>query len=115
MSLSAIELYFDEDVNPLIGKLLQPRGFSFVTTQMVGSLQASDAEQLSRAVADQKTLLTHNRVDFETLACDYFQSDKVHFGIIIAVRRPPQQVARRLLVILNSSSREEMKNQLIYI
>lgn len=82
---------------------------------MADSLQASDSEQLIRAVVEQKTLLTHNRVDFEDLAREYFESDRTHYGIIIAVRRPPPQVARRLLVILNTTSREEMKNQLIYI
>lgn len=115
MSGPAVELYFDEDVNPLIGNLIQPRGFSFITTQMAGLLKASDSEQLNQAIRQEKTLLTHNRVDFEILAREYFESDKTHFGIIIAVRRPPPQVARRLLAILNTTSREEMKNQLIYI
>lgn len=115
MSEPTVELYFDEDVNPLIGKLIQPRGFSFVTTQMAGLLKASDSDQLNQAIHQEKTLLTHNRIDFEILAREYFESGKTHFGIIIAVRRPPPQVARRLLVILNSSSRDEMKNQLIYI
>jgi len=108
-------LYFDEDVNPLIGKLLQPRGFSFVTTQTVGLTAASDSEQLNQAVEQRKTLLTHNRVDFENLAREYFESGKTHFGIIIAVRRLPQKVARRLLMILNNTSHDEMKNPLIYI
>ncbi len=116
MTGPAIELHLDEDVDPLIGKLVQARGFySFTTTQMAGMNEAEDAQQLSYAAEAGKTILTHNRRDFEALAREYFELGKTHFGIVIAVRRPPAQIARRVLGILNTTSREEMKNQLIYI
>jgi len=66
-------------------------------------------------VSRQRTLLTHNRVDFETLFNDYLASGQAHFGIIIAVRRSPQDLTGRLLTILNQVTAEEMENQLRYI
>ena len=68
MSRLFIELYLDEDVDVLIAQLLRARGFVVVTTQEVGQLHSSDAEQLAYAVRQHKTLLTHNHVNFEALA-----------------------------------------------
>jgi predicted nuclease of predicted toxin-antitoxin system len=115
MSRLFIELYLDEDVDVLIAQLLRARGFVVVTTQETGQLRNNDAEQLAYAVSQHKTLLTHNRVDFEALVQTYFAAGQPHDGIIVAVRRPPQEIARRLLRILNSVTAEEMQNQVRYI
>ena len=115
MSRLFIELYLDEDVDVLIAQLLHARGFIVVTTQEAGSSLAAMHEQLAYAVSQHKTLLTHNRVDFETLAQTYVAAGQSHDGIIIAVRHPPRELARRLLRILNSVTAEEMHNQVRYI
>jgi Domain of unknown function (DUF5615) len=114
MSRLFIELYLDEDVDVFIAQLIRARGF-VVTTQEAGQLRNSDAEQLAYAVSQHKTLLIHNRVDFEALAQTYVAASQPHDGIIVAVRRPPWEVARRLLRILNSVTAEEMQNQVRYI
>ena len=110
-----IELYLDQDVDVLVANLVRARGFQATTTQEAGQINNSDAEQLAYAVSQQKTLLTHNRVDFERLAQQYFAAGQTHYGIIIAVRRSPYEIARRLLTILNSVTADEMENQLRYI
>ncbi len=115
MSGGWVELYLDEDVDPLLGKLVEARGYSYCTTPQAGMIGATDLDQLTHAAQESKTLVTHNRVDFERLAADYFVSGRSHSGIITAVRRPPPALARRLLAILGTTSREEMKDQLIYI
>lgn len=115
MSKLFIELYLDEDVDVLVADLLAARGFVAITTTEAGNKGLSDAEQLVVATTAQQTLLTHNRVDFEELAAEYFDQGKEHYGIIIAVRRPAQELAQRLLVILNNVTADEMKNQVRYI
>jgi predicted nuclease of predicted toxin-antitoxin system len=115
MSRLFIELYLDEDVDVLIAQLMRARGFVVVTTQEAGHLGITDAEQWAYAISQHKTLLTHNRVDFETLAQTYFVAGQPHDGIIIAVRRLPREIARRLLRILNAVTAEEMQNQVRYI
>jgi hypothetical protein len=102
MSRLFIELYVDEDVDVLIAQLLRVRGFIVVTTQGAGQLRNSEAEQLAYAVSQHKTLLTHNRVDFEALTQTYVAAGQPHDGIILAVRRPPREIARRLRRILNA-------------
>ena len=89
--------------------------FVAITTREAGNLHATDADQLAFAVAQQKTLLTHNRVDFEGLARSCIATGQSHYGIIIAVRHPPHEIARRLLLILNQVTADEMQNQIRYI
>ena len=115
MSRLFVELYLDEDVSVLVADLLRARGFAATTTQEAGRLGSSDAEQLEYATDQRKTLLTHNRADFESLARQYFSARESHCGIIIATRHSPQEIVRRLLIILNQVTADEIENQLRYI
>ncbi|MCA1993547.1 MAG: DUF5615 family PIN-like protein [Coleofasciculus sp. S288] len=115
MSSIFICLYLDEDVNVLVANLLQARGFDVITARDAGRLHATDAEQLAYAVSQARTLVTHNRTDFEELVQNYFDSGQMHYGVIFAVRRSPQQIAQRLLAILNQVTSDEMQNQVRYI
>jgi predicted nuclease of predicted toxin-antitoxin system len=110
-----IELYLDEDVNVLVADLLQGRGFVATSTRDVGNLGKSDEEQLAYAASQRKTLLTHNRHDFEALARDYASAGKTHYGIILAVRNPPYEIVRRLMRILDQVPADEMQNQVRFI
>ncbi len=73
-----IELYLDEDVSVLGADPVRARGFVASTTQESKQLARSDAEQLEYATSQRKTLLTHNRADFEALARQYFQRGQAH-------------------------------------
>lgn len=115
MSRLFIDLYLDEDVDVLIADLVRARGFNAVTTQEAWRKKQDDANQSAFAASQQWTLLTHNRVDFEKLAQDYFAAGKSHSGIIIATRRDPHEIVRRLLAILNHVTADEMINQIRYI
>jgi predicted nuclease of predicted toxin-antitoxin system len=115
MSSLFISLYLDEDVNVLIAELLKAQGFDVITTRDAGQLQATDVDQLSYAVSQGRTLVTHNRSDFEELVQLYFDTDLAHCGVIFAVRRPPQEIAQRLVTILNQVTVDEMQNQVRYI
>ena len=110
-----VELYLDEDVDVLIADLLKAYGFSALTTRDADQIQNSDADQLAYAAMQQKTLLTHNRVHFESLAKLYFEQNKTHWGIIIAVRRSSYEMMQRLLNVLNRVTADEMKNQIRYL
>jgi len=110
-----IELYLDEDVSVLVAELLRARGFAATVAREAGQLGKSDEEQLAYAIGQSRTLLTHNRVDFEALARRYFETGQTHYGIIVAARHPPFEIAQRLLLILNSITADEMQNLIVYI
>ena len=110
-----IALYLDEDVDVVLSHLVRARGFSVTTTQEAGNLGNTDADQLAFAAGQGKTILTHNRVDFEALARRYIENKNAHSGIIIASRRHPKELARGVLVLLNSLTADEIENQVRYI
>ena len=99
----------------MVADLLKARGFDAVTVRDAGQLHASDEEQMAYAISQGRTLVTHNRTDFEELIQAYFDSEQIHYGVIYAVRRPPQEIAQRLLAILNQVTADEMENQVRYI
>jgi predicted nuclease of predicted toxin-antitoxin system len=108
-------LYLDEDVDVLVARLLEARGFSATTTQESGRTGRSDREQLVYATENECALLTHNRVDFERLARQFVEQGRTHYGIILATRRPPHQLTNRLLRLLDSITADELKNQTFYV
>jgi predicted nuclease of predicted toxin-antitoxin system len=115
MSSIFIRLYLDEDVHVLVADLLKARGFDAITARDAGKLQISDEAQLAYAVSQKRTLVTHNRTDFEELIQAYFDREQAHYGVIFAVRRSPQEIAQRLMLILNHVAGDEMENQVRYI
>lgn len=115
MSDIFIRVYLDEDVDVLIASLLRSRSFEAFTAHQSGQLGKLDPEQLEYAISQRAAILTHNRKDFEALAQEYFEQEKLHCGIIVAVRNPYPEIVRRLLVILNSTTADEMQNQILYI
>lgn len=110
-----IELYLDEDVSVLVAALLRGRGFSALTTHDESRLGLTDADQLAHSVSLNRTLLTHNRADFEALARRYADEGREHCGIILARRYPPYELLRRLMRLLDQVTADEMKNQIKYI
>ena len=110
-----IALYLDEDVSVLVADLLRARGFSVETTREAQRLRATDEQQLAYTASQQRTLLTHNRADFERLHRTYMAAGSHHGGILIAVRHPPHEIVRRLLIILNQVTADEMDDQLRYL
>lgn len=82
-------MYLDEDVNVLVADLLRAKGFDAVTARDAGQLRTTDAEQLAYTVSQSRTLVTHNRTDFEALVQDYFSSGQRHCEVIFEVRRSP--------------------------
>lgn len=115
MSGLFIELYLDEDVSILVAALLQGRGYSVLTAHSEGKLGQSDAEQMAHAVSLGRTLLTHNRADFEMLAQGYAEMGQNHNGVILARRYSPYELVRRLIRVLDHVTADEMQNQVRYI
>jgi Domain of unknown function (DUF5615) len=71
-------LYADEDVPLTLVDLLRQLGHDVLTVQEAGRSGEPDAQVLSDATADQRTVLTFNRWDFERLHRRGFS----HTGII---------------------------------
>jgi len=64
--------YLDENIDILVAKILRARGYKVLTTDDAGRKGKSDPEQLEFAVEHELAIVTMNRVDFESLAKEYF-------------------------------------------
>ena len=73
-----VRIYLDENVSVVVAEILRSRGFEALTAQEAGNKSLSDNKQLEFASANGMAVLTHDRVDFERLATDYFHNDKSH-------------------------------------
>jgi Domain of unknown function (DUF5615) len=111
-----LRLYLDEDVSVLVADLIRAHGFDVKTTREAKNLGRSDREQLVFSTIDQRTMLTHNRVDFERLHTEALHQHSPHAGILVANRRASDfEIARRLLVVLDRFTADELRNQLLYL
>lgn len=111
-----LKLYLDEDVSPVIGRILRGHGFDAIATSEIRLLASSDKKQLQYASSHKRTLVTHNKVDFLMLHKQYLSEGKRHCGIILTARRRDNyEVARRLLKFLNTVMPQEMDNQIRFV
>jgi len=110
-----VKVYLDEDVNSIVAAMLRAEGIFAQTVTELGRKSLSDDQQLEFAVSNQSLIVTHNRVDFEQLAVEYFNENKNHYGIVISTFKPPRAIAYDLIELLERFSVEEFKNQIFYI
>jgi predicted nuclease of predicted toxin-antitoxin system len=108
-------LYLDEDMNNMVATLLRSRGIDAVTVQKSDMLGKSDQEQLAYAAANDRCILTHNRVDYEDLHLQYAQANLIHSGIIVVPQKSPYEIVNRVMILLDSMTADEIANQLLYV
>ncbi len=99
----------------LLASLLAAQGLDCLTTVDAGRLGSTDEGQLDFATQQGRILITHNRVDFENLAVDWWSRPKDHAGIVLAVRKvDTYDLARRLLPVLGLYDQAGWRNLVLY-
>jgi len=110
-----LRVYLDEDVDVLLTQLLGARGFDCIAASHVGHLAWSDEQHLAWAQSEARVLITHNRLDFENQARQWWQAQRDHAGVILAMRRATSyELFRRLLSVLNLYDQSGWKNVVVY-
>lgn len=113
--MTAPRLYLDEDVDPLLARILAQRGFDVLTTQDAGQRSATDAEQLAFAARTGRALLTHNVAHFAALARQCDQAGWEHHGIILSEQLPLRELLARTLRLLHRYGGEALRNQIVWL
>ncbi len=108
-----VSLYLDEDVNVLLGLLLQARNIEVTTAREQKMLGRKDKEQLDHAFKLKSVMVTHNRVDFENLFREYIEKQMQCNGIIILIRRDVYSMAQFLSKFV--MTHDDLTNQLWYV
>jgi len=110
-----VSVYLDENISVVVADLIRSRGFEALTARDAGNIGWTDDQQLQFATKNEMAILTHDRLDFEELAKEYFMEGKTHCGIIVAQRRRPHSLTERLMKVINRVTADEIMDQIMYI
>ena len=107
-------LYLDEDVSPLLARLLRNLGHDVVSAHEVGTSGETDREQFRRATSGGRAILTYNYYDFEVIAREEAAAGRSHAGIIISYRQYTRRqlgaLAALVAAFLESTTADELRN-----
>lgn len=93
--MAAIRLYLDEDINPLLARVLRTRGFDVVSVHDLGRTGLSDEEQFQFARAEGRALLTCNIADYVCLASGLMRAGEPFPGLVLSEQLPFREFLRR--------------------
>lgn len=79
--------YLDEDLNPILAVITRTLGVDIISAHECGARGLHDDDQLARAAAERRCLVTFNRDDYLTSTRAAFDKAAPHCGILII---PPQ-------------------------
>jgi len=113
-----IKLYLDEDVTPVLARLLRERGYDVVSAIDYGHLEWQDEAHLEYAVQEERALFTYNIRDFARLHQRWRLEGREHYGIIVSSQfsfRELGELLRRMLKLLATKKTEEINNQMLFL
>jgi hypothetical protein len=98
-----------------LAPLLAAHGIDCLTTIAAANLSRTDEQQLAFALQESRVLITHNRTDFEDLAVAWWQQQRDHAGIILAIRRHDSYaLVRHVLPVLQIYDQAGWRNAALY-
>ena len=78
-----MKYYLDEDLNPTIAGAGRALGVDVVSAHESGARGLTDEEQLARAAADGRCVVTFNRNDFIAVTRQAYDKGRPHCGVLI--------------------------------
>ena len=78
-----MKVYLDEDLSPIVARILRDKAVDAVSAHDVGKVQLDDRAQLAEATQGGRAIVTANVVDFLVLAHDAVARNADHAGIIL--------------------------------
>ncbi|MBI4715076.1 MAG: DUF5615 family PIN-like protein [Nitrospirae bacterium] len=111
----ALKLYLDEDVDPLLARVLRDRGMDCLSTYEADNRGLADADQLSFATQQNRVILTFNVKDFVMLDRAYATSGRSHAGIIVSNHLPFRELLRRTLLLFHREAHSDLADKLLWL
>lgn len=109
------KLLLDEQIWVYLATLLREQGFDVYHVTEAGLDQTPDPVILEEAVKKRQAVVTFNVKDFISLAHEYLEEGKEHYGIVVSNEIPQGELKRRVTKLLESVSAEELKNMVRFL
>lgn len=77
-------LYLDEDITPLLARLLREHGHDVISCRDVGATGLTDEDQLAQATELGRAILSSNYADFIRISLECARDGRSHRGIIVS-------------------------------
>jgi len=103
-------LYLDECVNIEVAARMVSAGYDVTSARSAGMIQATDAEQLAYAAANDRVIFTHDMQDFTEIAQTWAVEGREHAGIVFSSVRPAATICSWLEALVESYSAEELRD-----
>lgn len=110
-----IKLYLDEDVDPLLAKVIRDRGYDILTTHEAKMHNSDDYKQIDFATSQGRAILTHNIRDFHRISKEYAKINKFHAGMILSSQLPFKEILKRTIRLLNKLNAEDILNHVVWL
>jgi uncharacterized protein DUF5615 len=78
-----VKVYLDEDLSPIVARILRSKGVDAISAHEVGKVQLDDRTQLAEASREGRAIVTANVIDFLALAHDAVARNAEHAGIVL--------------------------------
>lgn len=101
-----MKLYLDEDLSPVIARILRKRGVDVQSAHEVGMIGASDDEQLDYAAREGRAVVTRNARDFRRVAHQRIREQRPHAGVIVCSPRIRGSEVHRIAKALEALARQ---------
>jgi hypothetical protein len=110
--IERIRFHLDENVDPAVAEGLRRRGVDVTTSQQAGLLQAPDELQVAFALAEARTIVTHDE-DFLAFA----SQGAAHAGIAYCHQelRSIGQIIAALMLIRDCLTAEDMRSHVEFL
>jgi hypothetical protein len=109
-------LYLDEDILPELARVLRSAGHDVISAHEAGALGLGDEDQLARAAADGRALLSFNYRHFLKIGRDWFVAGQPHAGIVVSYRQyrrvELRELARTVSTLLSMLAAEDLDNSI---
>jgi predicted nuclease of predicted toxin-antitoxin system len=113
-----LRLYLDADIDPLVARQLQTRGYDIVGAHDAGMARASDLEHLVYATHEGRALLTFNIDHFSELYDQWWHEQRTHFGIILSRQYQRAEIGELLRLVKNVlqlATQDDLANRLRFL